>query len=245
MKIGEIELGKMPLVIGTLSGNIDLPVEVVNKVDLFELRIDTFKTREIAYVNEVIDSLKRAYGKPLLATVRSKYEGGAIRIDDDKRYEIYKGVLPLVDAVDIELRHKELLQKVLPICKMEKKLFIASYHNHDETPEDATLERLLADGKGSGADIVKIAVTAKTKEDLSRLISFTIRNREMEIITISQGRIGTISRVLNPILGSLMTYGYIDVPSAAGQLSALDLVKYLNIFDQEYNENQKRRIGSQ
>lgn len=234
MKIGEIELGKIPVVIGTLSGNIDLPVEIVNKIDVFELRIDTFKTQEVAYVSEIIDSLKRVYRKPLLATVRSKEEGGAVEIEDDKRYEIYKELLPLVDAIDVELRSKNLLKKVMPLCEKESRLLIASTHNYDNTPEDAELERLLSDGKNSGADIVKIAVTAKSKDDLSRLISFTIRNKEKRIITISQGSIGTISRVVNPLLGSLMTYGYMDVPSAAGQLSALDLVEYLKVFDPAY-----------
>lgn len=236
MKIGEIELGKIPVVIGTLSGNIEHPVEVVKKIDLFELRIDTFKTQEVAYITEIVHSLKRVYGKPLLATVRSRTEGGTVEIDDDKRYEIYKELLPLVDAVDVELSSADLMKRVLPLCREIGKLLIASYHNHDETPEEGQLEKLLSDGKEIGADIVKIAVTANSKEDLSRLISFTIRNRDKGIITISQGSIGTISRIVTPILGSLMTYGYIDVPSAKGQLSAFEISKYLSLFDSEYND---------
>ncbi|MDO8445228.1 MAG: type I 3-dehydroquinate dehydratase [Deltaproteobacteria bacterium] len=236
MKIGKIELGKIPVVIGTLSGNIEHPVEIVNKIDLFELRIDTFKTQEVAYISEIIHSLKSVYGKPLLVTIRSKAEGGAIEIDDDKRYEIYKEVLSLVDAVDIELSSSKLLKMVLPLCREKEKALIASYHNHDETPEDAALEKILSDGKEIGADIVKIAVTANSKEDLSRLISFTIKNRDKGIITISQGSIGTISRIVTPILGSLMTYGYIDAPSARGQLSAFDIVEHLRLFDPAYND---------
>jgi 3-dehydroquinate dehydratase len=56
MRIGEVELGKIPVVIGTLSGNIEHPVEKVNKIDLFELRIDTFKTQEVAYITQIIHS---------------------------------------------------------------------------------------------------------------------------------------------------------------------------------------------
>ncbi|MBM2839133.1 MAG: 3-dehydroquinate dehydratase, type [Deltaproteobacteria bacterium] len=235
MRIGAVELGKIPVVIGTLSGNIEHPIEIVNKIDLFELRIDTFKTQEVAYITEVINSLKRVYGKPILATVRSRDEGGAVEIDDDRRYEIYKEVLTLVDAVDVELSSADLMKRILPICKGRGKLLIASYHNHDETPGEGQLEKLVSEGKKIGADIVKIAVTANSKEDLSRLISFTIKNRDKGIITISQGSIGTISRIVTPILGSLMTYGYIDVPSAKGQLSAFDIVEYLRFFDPAYN----------
>ncbi|MBI4745462.1 MAG: type I 3-dehydroquinate dehydratase [Deltaproteobacteria bacterium] len=236
MRIGEIELGKIPVVIGTLSGNIEHPVKVVSNIDLFELRIDTFKTQEVAHISEIIHSLKGVYGKPLLATVRSKAEGGGVEIDDDKRYEIYKEVLPLVDALDVELSSAGLLKRVLPLCREKKKVLIASYHNHDETPIERHLEKLVSEGKEIGADIVKIAVTANSKEDLSRLISFTIKNRDKGIITISQGRIGTISRIVTPILGSLMTYGYIDMPSAKGQLSAFEISKYLSLFDPAYKK---------
>ncbi len=239
MNIGEVELGKVPVVIGTISGVINLPLEKVDKIDVLECRIDMFKSHEIADIVKVIQSIKHAYGKPLLATVRSMEEGGAIEIDDDKRYEIYKEVIPLVDAVDIELRSSDLLKRVLRVCKESGKLLIASYHNNDETPEEGQLEKLILDGKEIGADIVKIAVTANSKEDLSRLISFTIKNRDKGIITISQGSIGAISRIVNPILGSLMTYAYIDVPSAKGQLSAFDVVEYLRLFDLAYNEKLK------
>ena len=236
MNIGELELGKVPVVIGTISGVINLPLEKVDKIDVLECRIDMFKSHEVADIVKAIQSLKHAYGKPLLATVRSREEGGAIEIDDDKRYEIYKEVIPLVDAIDVELKSSKLLKRVLPICKERGKLLIASYHNNNETPGEGQLEKLISDGKEIGADIVKIAVTANSKEDLSRLISFTIKNRDRGIITISQGSIGTISRIVNPILGSLMTYAYIDVPSAAGQLSAFDVVDYLRLFDPAYDK---------
>lgn len=236
MNIGGVELGKVPVVIGTISGVISFPIEKIEKIDVLECRIDMFKSHELADIVKVIQSVKDAYGKPLLATVRSKEEGGAIEIDDDKRYEIYKEVTPLVDAIDIELRSSKLLKRVLPICKERGKLVIASYHNNNETPADAALEKLLLEGKEIGADIVKIAVTANSKEDLGRLISFTIKNRDKGIITISQGSIGTISRIVTPILGSLMTYAYIDVPSARGQLSGFDIVEYLRLFDPAYNE---------
>lgn len=231
MKIGKVELGKIPAVIGTVAGDINLPVEKVNEIDLLELRIDTFKSQDIAYIAGLAKSLRDLYGKPLLATVRAKDEGGAVYIDDEKRYSIYKEVIPLVDAIDVELKSSELLKRVLPVCKEKGKLLIASYHNNKETPDDAFLEGLISEGKGCGADIVKIAVTANSKEDLGRVISFTIKNREKGIITISQGSIGTISRVVAPILGSLMTYGYIDKPSASGQLSAFDIAGYLRLFD--------------
>ncbi|MDP3048951.1 MAG: type I 3-dehydroquinate dehydratase [Thermodesulfovibrionales bacterium] len=234
MKIGEIALGNIPVVVGTVSGNLNLSTEIVDKVDIFEIRIDRFKSQEINSILKFIESLKQTYGKPLIATVRSLEEGGAISIDDNKRFEIFKEIAPFVDSIDIELSSPNLLKRIRSLCK--EKLLIASYHNHAKTPEDDMLMTLITDAKAYGADVIKIAVMAKNKEDLSKLILFTIKNKDKGLITISLGSIGSISRIINPIIGSLMTYGYIDTPSSSGQLSVFDIVEYLRLFDPKYNE---------
>ncbi|MBI3592233.1 MAG: type I 3-dehydroquinate dehydratase [Nitrospirae bacterium] len=44
------------------------------------------------------------------------------------------------------------------------------------------------------------------------------------MITIAMGEKGLPSRVFSPICGSLITYGYVNHPSAPGQLSASELM---------------------
>jgi 3-dehydroquinate dehydratase type I len=61
------------------------------------------------------------------------------------------------------------------------------------------------------------------KEDMLRLIEFTLKHRKDPIITMSMGEIGLPTRIFNPILGSLITYGYINTPSAPGQLSIREI----------------------
>ncbi len=236
MKLGNIELGKIPVVVGTITGELNVSVDSVEKVDVFEIRIDMLGSTDIAYITKILRSISVVYAKPLIVTVRSKSEGGAVDIDDDRRYEIIKAAIPSAAAIDVELSSTNLLKKVSTLCKRENKLLIASYHNFKVTPEESLLDKLVLDGKSMGADIVKLAVEANSKEELSKLISYTIKNKGKNIITISQGSIGALSRIVNPIIGSLMTYGYIDIPSAKGQLSAFEIIEYLGLFDSMYNE---------
>jgi len=231
MKLGGIELGKRPIVVGTVTGEMDFPAGSVDRIDAFEMRIDMFRSQALPDIVRVIKSVKANYGKPLIATVRSKDEGGAVQIDDDKRYEIFKNVAPLVEAADVELSSGDLLKRVFPIYKGENRLTIASCHNFDHTPPESRLEEIVLSGKSRGADIVKIAVKANCKQDLIDLVLFTARHKDKNLITISLGEFGTISRIFNPILGSLITYGYINTPTAPGQISALDIVEYLKVFD--------------
>ncbi len=235
MKLGVIELGKRPAVVGTVTGEVDFSADAINRIDAFEMRVDMFRSHELADIVRVINSVKTAYGKPLIATVRSKIEGGAVQIGDDKRYEIFREVAPLVEAVDVELSSGDLLKRVFPLYKGENRLAIASYHNFNHTPPEGELGKIVLSGKNSGADIVKIAVKANCKQDLVDLVLFTAKHKDQNLITISLGEIGAISRIFNPIIGSLLTYGYINTPTAPGQLPALDIIENLRVFDSAYN----------
>ncbi len=48
---------------------------------------------------------------------------------------------------------------------------IISYHNYSETPSDEALEALVEDMFDEGADIAKIATTAKCVEDSARMLA--------------------------------------------------------------------------
>ena len=236
MKIGQIELGITPTIVGTLADQLDLPTEEVESIDLFEIRIDMLPEDKLGNLKELIKTLKVKYRKPLIVTIRSKKEGGILEISDDRRYSIFKDIISEIDIVDVELSSGDLLIKISGLCKENKKILLGSYHNFSETPSEDFLERLTSEGKEKGADIIKIAVQSNSKDDLSELLSFTIKNAKSNLVTISLGNIGLISRIVNPLMGSLMTYGYIDKASSPGQISAFELVEKLRFFDPAYNE---------
>ena len=191
--------------------------------------------KEPQEVIELIKKLDASISNPIIVTIRNKKEGGKKAINDNTRYEILKNIVRYVDCVDIEI-NSNLFKKIPSFFHSKKKTVIASYHNFKETPSNAKLKNILAKGKKGGADIVKIAVMANSRDDLAKIIDFTIKNSNKNIIMIAMGNIGRISRILNPMLGSLLTYGYVINPSAAGQPSANEIINQLRYFDPEYNK---------
>ena len=228
LKIGKIELGKIPRVAVTISDREDNQLIKALFIDILEIRVDQFKNTEPAYVQNVIKKRKKI-GLPLILTVRSHAEGGQKDLSDELKLSIFKENIPLVDAVDIELK-SPVLSEVIRSARRNKKMVIVSWHNLKATPNDRILQEALDKAKRSGAHLVKIAVKANKAEDLNRLMRWTIENRSKNIITISLGKIGSISRLIFPGLGSLLTYAYIDKPSGLGQRQLEELRGHLRAY---------------
>lgn len=223
--IGTLPLGTMPLIAGALTDSdvLNLDSEAVKPADILELRVDMFDILSPEHIETIFKKARDKFRKPLLATVRTVREGGQKEIKD--RGALYRIVLPLSDAADVEIYSDEAFATVRALCTTYKKPLIGSYHNFEHTPDDCFLDEVVS--KGKGADIVKIAATAKEQEDMVRLALFTFRHRERGMITMSMGDRGLPSRVFNPIFGSLITYGYVTRPTAPGQLSISELLDIL------------------
>lgn len=232
LKIGKIELGRIPRVAVTISDREDNKLIKSRFIDILEIRVDQFKKTEPAYVQNVIKKRKKI-GLPLILTVRSYAEGGEKDVSDELKLSIFKENIPLVDAVDIELK-SPVLSEVVRSARKNKKMVIVSWHNLKMTPNDKILKDTLNKAKRSGAHLVKIAVKANKAEDLNRLMRWTIENRSKNIITISLGEIGSISRLIFPGLGSLLTYAYINKPSGLGQRPLKELRSHLRTYYPQY-----------
>ncbi|NTU41679.1 MAG: type I 3-dehydroquinate dehydratase, partial [Nitrospirales bacterium] len=189
--------------------------------DIIELRIDMFRDLSKGHVEEVFRTAAEKFGRPIIATVRDLREGGEKEVPD--RVGIYRRIAAWADAFDTELS-LELGPEVKEICRETGKLFICSHHNFRFTPDDVFLDNLVSEATGLGCDIVKVAAMAQEREDLVRLLAFTLRHRNKGIITMAMGDSGLPSRVFSPILGSLITYGYLNRPAAPGQLSVPELI---------------------
>ena len=85
-----------------------------------------------------------------------------------------------------------------------------------------------------GADIAKIAVMPKKKEDVKKLLDATwemqIFHDETPVVTMSMGDMGVISRVCGEFYGSSVTFGCIGQASAPGQLEVGILRQMLHRF---------------
>ncbi len=222
--IRDYKLGEFPLIAGILTDRDyqSADDDSMNAVDIIELRVDMFTSVESSHVKDVFKVVRSRYNKPVIATVRDLSEGGEKAVQD--RLELYRGIIPLADLVDVELQFGDLLAQVKRLCSTFKKLLIGSYHDFDATPDSNALDGIVAKGRGLGVDIVKIAVKATSREDLMRFIDFALRNRDKNLITISMGEQGLPSRIFTPLLGSPITFGYINTASAPGQLSVQEMM---------------------
>lgn len=234
IKLGNISLGVIPRVAVSVADKESNETIISRHIDVLEIRADRFEDTGVDYVKDCVREKRRAQ-IPIILTVRNdEAEGGKTGISDDDKYKIFAGVISLVDAVDIELS-SPLLAKAVNLVKENRKTAVVSAHNFKETVSDAILKNILDRAKEGGADIVKIAMQANSVEDIKRLAAFTLENRDKNIITVSLGRLGSISRLLFPLMGSLLTYSYISRETAPGQLPLERLQADMRFYYPDYN----------
>lgn len=203
--------------------------------DILEFRADTCvsSTANRHDAEELVALLDRlsAHQKPLLLTIRKQSEGGEFAGSEPDRLQLFRDLIPHADAVDIELHATEIQRKVILEARQNGKFVVASYHNFEKTPpfvqtkpNSESLESILAAALRLKVDLLKIAVTANTEEDRERLLEFTVKHvQSLSLSTISMGEHGSISRILNPFVGSRLTYGYVAAATVIGQLHVRNL----------------------
>lgn len=237
MKLADLMEGGVPLIAVSFSdATPDSAIADAESdgLDIAELRIDRYKSLEALYV---LDHVTRFSRLPTIATIRTKAEGGAWEGAESDRLELFRAVLPHVDAVDIELSATEILPELVTDAHMQGKVVVVSNHNFDYTPSLADLENMAQRAKQSGADYVKISTMAKTLADIKTLAMFTLRNAELGLIVSAMGNQGSVSRVFFPALGSRITYAHAGgQPLVPGQLEYQDTFNMFRRFYPAFNE---------
>jgi len=219
LSIGRLGLGSVPRVVlcATDARGGRLPPRCTP--DLIEARIDLFENQTPEYVEKVLRTLRRSH-YPMIATIRKASEGGGWRGSNREREHLFRTILPLVDAVDVELSARALIEPVIEAAHDRGRLVIVSAHDLDRTPPGRTLARRIRAARRLGADIVKLAAHARDLDDVSTLLRVLLSHPRVPLALIAMGPVGTMSRVLFAAAGSLLTYAFAeeDAPTAPGQL---------------------------
>uniref|UniRef100_A0A0D9V145 Shikimate dehydrogenase n=1 Tax=Leersia perrieri TaxID=77586 RepID=A0A0D9V145_9ORYZ len=191
----------VPLVTRTVEAMLaDAAAAAAAGADLVEIRLDFiegFRPREH------LPLLLRGCPIPALATYRPNWEGGQYEGDDITRFEALRLAMELgIDYVDIELKFSIFLEmndlsmemwhdcvhnnfenefsvadkfiSFISGSKPEKCKLIVSSHNYESTPSCEELADLVARIQAVGADIVKIATTARDIVDVSRMFQVMV-----------------------------------------------------------------------
>ncbi|MCF6285223.1 MAG: type I 3-dehydroquinate dehydratase [Candidatus Hydrogenedentes bacterium] len=228
LKLGNVELGEQPGIAIAIQDAVDpSAITAACPGAIVELRLDALKEA----TPETCAAFSACYGHfPTLATIRHADEGGAWHGTEAERLDCFKAVIPVVDAVDVEIAVGSITGEVVATAHDAGKLVIGSFHDFDATPDEERLEQVHEAGRKAGVDIVKVAARCNDPEDLRRLAAFTLAHREEGIIVVGMEAYGLVSRVFFPALGSLLSYTFMGTPTAPGQLNCHDTLAYLGGF---------------
>jgi 3-dehydroquinate dehydratase-1 len=230
-------LGNAPVIVGVLSA---LSVRDATRArdqgaDAIELRIDLLNEED-----QTLEKLKGFVPQlevPIILTNRRKEEGGAFSGTESERIALLSSILDTVnvDAVDIELLSPpEGKQIVVEKAKSRRIPVIFSFHDFNGMPPRSELEEIVTRMYDEDASIAKIAVTPQTFGDALLLLelTYTLTQAGKVITTIGMGPVGKHLRVIAPLYGSALTYGYIEGEEAVapGQFSVKELRSMLEHF---------------
>lgn len=213
--------------------------------DMIEWRVDAFeKFTDFNAVREILETVEPVLGEKLfLYTFRSKKQGGEAQPEGEMISDLQEIAAEsgCVDLVDMEYFEEEKpLRKIKQLQEKGVKV-VASHHDFEETPPRDVMKMLLERMCAGGADIVKLAVMPGNVRDVLNLLEvteeFKRENGDTPVITMSMGKLGSISRLCGETFGSCVTFGTNKKSSAPGQYRMQDLAMILETIHKN-NENE-------
>ncbi|WP_413451813.1 type I 3-dehydroquinate dehydratase [Georgenia phoenicis] len=209
-------------------------------VDIAEWRADhLLAARPGADLAQPATALRAPLGAtPLLLTVRSAEEGGAVVLDDGAYAAAVSQLLHggAGDAVDLELARGTVLPGLVDRARQAGVRVLVSSHDVTGTPPAAEIADRLAAMAAAGGDIVKMAVTARGPLDVIALLEATWtaeRELDVPVVTMAMGAPGLVSRLCGEVFGSAVTFGAVDRASAPGQIDVARLRGVVGLVHEE------------
>lgn len=171
-----------------------------------EIRLDRMEGDLLNHVR----AIREMTAIPLIATLRSREEGGGFVGDADLWAGIVGPIAGYVDIVDVETRYS----KHAPSLRSQGARILASLHT-DDMPGQADLERIERTLRSYG-DIPKIVVRPENLDELLDLLRFTA-NAQKPICTSVMGGRFRFARAILPLFGSEFVFCHAGRPMAEGQ----------------------------
>ncbi|NIP62889.1 MAG: type I 3-dehydroquinate dehydratase [Nitrosopumilaceae archaeon] len=197
--------------------------KALQKSEFVELRLDFLNPKDVPRTLELLKNKR----KKLVCTLRPKTEGGKFSGSEKERLSIIKLISEydpyLLDVEYKAIRTNHSLKKYLRNSNL-----LVSWHDFKKTPLSKQLFRQLSQMRKQSKN-VKIVTTAKTLNDVARILSLYSKSQGLNLIAFAMGDIGRISRILSIYLGSPYAYVSFGKAIAPGQLSLEELRKILTL----------------
>ena len=200
--------------------------------DLIELRVDRMKDIKL----ERLLAVRRT---PVIVTNRRREEGGDFAGTEAERTDLLAEAARLgADYIDIEMGTAPVLKEELRrICSLTGTKRIASWHDFLGTPSTEILKGKLAEGMADVPAIVKMVTHAVDEADYLRLLQLIpyARRKGQAVIAFCMGNRGKFSRIMAPLIGSLISYAPLELEgaSAPGQLTACRMRRIFRCLDDD------------
>ena len=214
-----------------------IPPEVA---DLVELRIDRFAAvHDHEAVRAAVAAVRAALDDrlPILFTLRTAAEGGGAQPEPAalQALLVLAAGLDGVAAVDVEMAlPADLVGAVVRAAHGVGKAVVLSFHDLRGTPAREEIVGRLVRQQELGADVVKLACTPTSPEDVLTLLAatrdYTSRPDARPAITMAMGPLGVVSRIAGETFGSVLTFGTVGAASAPGQVDAARLRDALDLI---------------
>jgi 3-dehydroquinate dehydratase-1 len=205
---------RAPLVVVSISRSSvdDVALATALGADAVEIRVDLIQ----GDARDFLSALRQRFHIPLIVTNRCAAEGGGWKGGEEQRVKVIRELLPLADAVDIELA-SPLREAVVSEAKRLGKTVIISSHDFKHTPPPSELKQLLEAEHRAGGDISKLAVTPLSPRDVLNLLQAGV-DADFPVCVIAMGKLGRHTRVIGGLYGSVLTYASLGDSVAPGQL---------------------------
>ena len=180
---------------------------------------------------------------PLIVTNRAAFEGGEAA-DDAARLDALCTAVehPKVEAVDVELTTASDGDggRVIDHARDHGAAVIVSTHDFAKTPEPPKLRQLL-DRACEYGDVGKLAVTARSTDDVLELLAATRASVAGgdRVATMAMGEPGRHSRAVAPLYGSKIGYAPVDPADATapGQYDLATLRRLVSELESKPTED--------
>lgn len=226
MRLGRLALAAgRPRLVGVVAGP-GWEKGAWAQADLLEVRVDCLLGAPGSGVADgeaaarFLEQLRRETGKPLLLTVRRPVEShdpaSAPRGDGD-RLALYEALLPLAEAVDVEVA-APYAPRVARLARRHGCLLVGSWHDFARPPRESVLAEKMGRADRLGAAVFKVACRAEKPAEVMCLAEFCrLFSRRRLLAVLPMGRRAALPRLFMPLVGSVLVYASLEAATAPGQ----------------------------
>jgi 3-dehydroquinate dehydratase I len=187
--------------------------------DVVEARLDLFEAPTLDGCRDTCARLEAA-GTPVLVTIRTAAQGGRFAAGEAERLGLFRAALAVASWADVE-DDAPIAPEVAALTAARRGgQVVVSHHDFALTPPLDALLGIVDRCRIVPSAIAKLATAVRSEADRAALREVLARRPDRTCVIGMEPGVGL--RIELAARGSMFAYGYLDQPTAPGQLSAAD-----------------------